>query len=1068
MKAHRTECLTFADTVTFTNVGGGAIDINGGAADEFTGSATFAGDITNDAGHSVSIQGISGTGTAVTLTGDITETAMSASQGINIDSNSGGTILFSGNITQNLTDETGFTITNNMGTDINFGGELDTTIAGTGNGFIAQGGGTLTVSNTNNSMTVANGLGVEITDMTISTAGANFANVNVAGSTTNGVLLMDNTGGPILIGTVGDMAGDSGTIANTSGDAVVIDNSANVTVSGLVINAMAGQRGVAINKDTTGTQTVNLNDLDINGGTRGVDVTGNGTGTLNMTASDTTIDNSTDRGFSVDDIDAGTIQVNNVDVTGDNTIPTMGINVSNSNASFTFDADTSVTGTNGTAFNVNDGTGTVNMAGDITNTAGRSIAVQNISGGSVTMTGTVNDTGTGILVNGNTGGNVNLAGNYTLDTTTNNAVTITGNTGSSTSIGDFKVTTTTGQGFVATGGGNLTVNGSGNTIATATGTGLTIDGMNITSQALFESVNVNGAANGIVMNNVTGSTITVGDNGNSAGQGGTIQNTTGDGASITNTANVVLNGVTITNAGDAVGENAVSLAHTNANNMSATLNNVTISTAHDGLSINGTGGTNTFNVTTTGDTITAAETALEVQGRLSTANLTDDITNTMGRSISVHNVTAGTMTHTGTVDDNGGTGVSIANNTGGNINLLGTYNLNTAGNDAMTITNNTGASIDATNLNIDTTSGNGFTATGGGTLTVSGTTNTIDTTTGVGLHIEDMTIGAAGANFQSVNVNGAASGILLRNLTGGQVLVGNAAGASNSSKLTTTGNAIELTNVANVDLNHVQIINASGGDGIVVTHNNSGTTGMDVTINDLNLDAVAGNAINLTADNDSNSFALRLNNSDIENGNVVMDVTGGAHFGLLVDNTDINTDVGSTDDAFSLVFHDGATSADVTIQNNSNFTADDGSGLFVDSFDATAKSIRLLVQDSTFTNSTGTDFAADITSRGTTIMQTTIQGNTFTAAGATHDMAVQSSGTASSQMRLNLGGEATDPQDFNTAAGQGTLFVSQAGTSVFSIFERDDTFAGLRNNDPVNSSGTFQNLAVPPTLPVIP
>ena len=72
-------------------------------------------------------------------------------------------------------------------------------------------------------------------------------------------------------------------------------------------------------------------------------------------------------------------------------------------------------------------------------------------------------------------------------------------------------------------------------------------------------------------------------------------------------------------------------------------------------------------------------------------------------------------------------------------------------------------------------------------------------------------------------------------------------------------------------------------------------------------------------------------------------------------------------------------------------------------------------------------------------------------------------------VRLNLGGDATEPDDFNSALGQGTFLVDQVGTSIFSIFERDATIVtDTRNNQPVDSSGTFQNLATPPDLPTIP
>ena len=312
----------------------------------------------------------------------------------------------------------------------------------------------------------------------------------------------------------------------------------------------------------------------------------------------------------------------------------------------------------------------------------------------------------------------------------------------------------------------------------------------------------------------------------------------------------------------------------------------------------------------------------------------------------------------------------------------------------------------------------------------------------------------------------------MQDVTGGQVQVGTVAGGANSGgALTTTSDAIVLSNVQNVDLLHLHIVNVTGAgnDGIDIDHTSTGTTAMDVTIDDLNLDAASALGINLLADNDAFNFALRLTSSDIDDAGVLMDVTGAGQFGLLVDNTDITTDAGLPGRAFDLQFHGGATDGDVTIRNGSNFIARDGEGLFVDSFDATFKDIKLNIQDSSFIDSLGTELATDIRSSGTSLMQVTIQGNTFTSAAATNDMVVQSSGTAASQVRLNLGGDPSAPTDFNNALGQGTFLVSQAGTSIFSIFERDATItADTRNNQPVNDVGTFQNLVVPPDLPVVP
>jgi large repetitive protein len=159
----------------------------------------------------------------------------------------------------------------------------------------------------------------------------------------------------------------------------------------------------------------------------------------------------------------------------------------------------------------------------ISSNAGRSIDIQNRTGGIVSFTGAISDTGQGIFLNSNTGSTINFAGALTLNTGANPALT-------------------------ATGGGTVSnSNAVVNTITTTTGTALNVANTTIGSSGLtFRSIAVNGAANAIVLNN-TGTTagLTVTGDGNTTqggnASGGLIQNTTGVGISLTNAANVSLN-----------------------------------------------------------------------------------------------------------------------------------------------------------------------------------------------------------------------------------------------------------------------------------------------------------------------------------------------------------------------------------------------------------------------------------------------------------------------------------------------------------------------------------------------
>ncbi len=1063
--------ITLASTVTFDSIDPdpgldeAVINVGPAMGDSFTGSLTVGGAVTHhDTGRLVSIQNMTDSTATVTLSGDMTDEINAASTGIRITDNTDGTILFTGDLKINTTASKGIEIaSNNANVDINFNGLVDIISDGIGaEGFDASGGGTLTMLGTTNTITSNGSTALTIDGMTISNGGVNVGKVNATGGT-NGIRLVNDDGGPIVIGTVTDTAPTDGIITGTTAEGILVQNSANVTISGIQVDATAGQSGVHVHKDSTGTQIVDLNNLKINGGDIGIETTGNGTGTLNMTVNDTDVTNSSDIGVSFDNIDTGTIALNNVTVDGMGAMATAGVSITNSNANFTIDGDSVIQGVAGTAFNVNSGTtGTISMAGDITNTAGRSIAVQNRTGGTVTHTGTVTDSGAGILVNANSGGTTNLQGTYALTTGANDAVTITGNTGSTTNIiGDLDITTDGGSGFVAMNGGTLSVTGPNNKIAStnlvAGQHGLRIENMTLGS-VNFESVNSTGGDNGIrLVNNLTG-TVTIGDTNNAVGEGGTIKDSLNDGVFVQNT-NVTLNGVTVNDAGNAAGENAVSLQHTNTTNMSVALNDLTVNTTHDGVDVNGTGASGTFNVSGTGGTIAATETGLEVQGRVSTASFSQDINNTAGRSINVHGVTAGTVNHTGDVVDSG-TGVIVTGNTGGSTNLLGTYALSTTTNDAMTITNNTGASVDVSGLNINTTSGNGFVAGGGGTLNVTGTTNKVTTTSGVGVDIQDMTIGSAGAEFQSVNVNGATNGIVLQNLTttgGSQVAIGNSAGAADSGgSLTTTGDAIVVTNVQNVDLNNIHVVSA-GGQGLNIDQTVASTTVMDVTINGLNLDTATGDGINVLSAKSGSTFDLRLINSTIDD-TVVMSATGSSGFGLLLDNNDITTT--ATDIAFSLSFSGSAHAGNVTINNGNTFTSANATA-FNYSENGTNVDVNFLLDGNTITNnSAGSESAVFLVNGGAT-MNANVVNNSFMNSLAANRF-LMTSDASNTRINLNL--------DNNTANGNYELVTTNKGAGFnFGVQDRDNTNAnniGTVNFNPIITD--FEDITGPVTMPSFP
>ena len=186
--------------------------------------------------------------------------------------------------------------------------------------------------------------------------------------------------------------------------------------------------------------------------------------------------------------------------------------------------------------------------GDVVEITGR-------TGGTVTFSGAISASGGagGIDIDANTGGTINFTGQTTLSTGAINAVDITGNAGATINFNaggnGLDITTTTGVGFNATGpgplattGGTVNVQGSGNTISSTSGTALNVVHTTIgASNLTFQSISSNGAASGIILNNTgsSGGLHVTGDGG--AGSGGTIANKTGTDGSNTQGVGIYLN-----------------------------------------------------------------------------------------------------------------------------------------------------------------------------------------------------------------------------------------------------------------------------------------------------------------------------------------------------------------------------------------------------------------------------------------------------------------------------------------------------------------------------------------------
>lgn len=236
----------------------------------------------------------------------------------------------------------------------------------------------------------------------------------------------------------------------------------------------------------------------------------------------------------------------------------------NFNGSLTLNGgDAAIDVANGTA-------GTISFAANssITNPSGPVFSISSSAPSSFIYSGTYtknNNAVNGIVMQNNTGGSISLAGLSApkiLSTSTAAAVNLTNNTGTMINLGGGQLTisTTTGTGFNATGGGTVGVVGPNNTIASMGGMAVNIANTNTNTMG-FRSITSDGAPSGVsLVNTGLAASLEVTGDGVTPGSGGSITNTTGDGVVLNNTTGVTIRRMSINNtAGHGV--NATSVRH---------------------------------------------------------------------------------------------------------------------------------------------------------------------------------------------------------------------------------------------------------------------------------------------------------------------------------------------------------------------------------------------------------------------------------------------------------------------------------------------------------------------------
>ena len=467
----------------------------------------------------------------------------------------------------------------------------------------------------------------------MATAGDGLQFTNADGTyqiTTPTTLNGGDAGVDIVIDSSGSFTFTNTDITSPSGPGINIESSGPSTVSfgagSAMTYATASQPAVAITGRTAGVFTYS--------------------GTINAT-------NGTGLQFSNDD-GSQTNFNNTVTLNGGDA----GIDIVNgSSASYTF-SSTTITNPSGTAFNVDSsGPASLGYTGSITkNSSGRLVSINAHSGGALTFSGgTLTQdvaAGTGIVVSNKTGGTVNFTSPIDLGATnrlTSDAVTLSNNSGGTTTFADLDARTSNAQGFVKSGGGTVTVT-TGTVDSTGSFAGAGIDVSGGTTNLTFSDVDVtnNGAGGGVSFSSSAGTktlgalnvTTTTSGTGLFADTAGTLN--------VTGAANTI----------SATGGVGVQIVDTTIGASDVTFQSVSSSSAANGIVLDTTGTSGDFTVT--GD------------GGVARNGSGGTVTNTTGDAVSLTNangVTLEQMTITncgdGTagddcIDKSGGNGITLS------------------------------------------------------------------------------------------------------------------------------------------------------------------------------------------------------------------------------------------------------------------------------------------------------------------------------------------------------------------------------------------------------------------------
>ncbi|TPJ79051.1 right-handed parallel beta-helix repeat-containing protein [Mesorhizobium sp. B2-6-2] len=393
-----------SNNVSLTNVtGAGAVNLGAGTLSGASGTAFL----------------VSGGSNTISYSGTIAKT--SAGNVVSVSSHTGGTATFGGTISATVSSG-GIALSSNTGATINFTNTLTiNTSSSNATGFTATGGGTISATGLGSTINSGQATALNVANTTIGSGNLIFQSISSNGGSANGIILdtTGSSGGLHVTGT--GSAGSGGTIQNTTGDAISLTNTSNVSFDRMNLQSTGGS---GIN----GTQVVNFsftNGTIANAGNAGFEsaiaFNGSGSGLGNNIAGTLTVTGNTftNAFYSGLDVQSDNGTVTNANISN-NTITNPGFSgvnlVGTGNASTVFNlnnatiANNNISGSGGNGIQVSVGNANASgpgaHAGFVTfDGLGRPISdpshIISITGNAITL----DATGTQAIAVANSGGN---------------------------------------------------------------------------------------------------------------------------------------------------------------------------------------------------------------------------------------------------------------------------------------------------------------------------------------------------------------------------------------------------------------------------------------------------------------------------------------------------------------------------------------------------------------------------------------------------------------------------------------------------------------------------------------